>query len=227
MHDFEVECNMRKNKTTTCILLLAAVFIMVLTPFVLFGEEEGTAEPEVKEVKKANGKLPARLTGEFKKILENVAYFFLKVLPVLVLAAIVNIILLKRRLSLPWKLKPMEKLSIGALAESAAEMIFIYWLMFLFAPITGIVLKALNIAIPVETFSGEGLLYVARAVIIIPYAILFGAILKMVLIHLITPLTSENRSEYFVFASVTSLITPVLLVTFILLSRVVFQWELI
>lgn len=218
---------MRKNKTKTYVLLLAVVFVMVLTPFVLLAQEEAAAEPEVKEIKKANGKLPARLTGEFKAILDYVKHFFWGVLPVLLLAAIIKFVLFKRELSLPWKLKPVEKLGVGAIAETAAEMIFIYMLMFLFAPLTAIALKALNITIPLDTFSGEGLLYAARTVTIIPYAILFGAIKKLALIHIITPLTGETRSKYYAFGAVTSLITPVLLILYLVLSRVVFQWELI
>lgn len=218
---------MCKNKTKTYVLLLAAVFVTVLTPFLLLGQEEAAAEPEVKEIKKANGKLPARLTGEFKAIVEIVKHFFLGVLPVLLVAAIIKFVLFKRKLSLPWKLKPVEKLGIGAVAETAAELIFIYWLMFLFAPLTAMALKTLNITIPPDTFSGEGLLYAARIVPIIPYVILFGAIKKLALIHLVTPLTRETRSKYYTFGAVTSLITPVLLMIFIVLSRVVFQWELI
>ncbi len=218
---------MRKTKTITYVLLLAAVFTVLLTPVLLMGEDGAAAEPEVKEIKKADGKLPARLIGDFKVILDQITYFFLSILPVILLTAILKIFLYKRKLSLPTRLKPMEKIILGTISETAAEAVFIYFLMFLFAPVTTISLKILNVTIPVDTFSGEGLLYIARLITVIPYAILFGTILGLSLVHLVNPLTKETRSKYYAFGIGTSLIFPVLLLLFIILSRVVFQWGLI
>ena len=136
-----------------------------------------------------------------------------------VITSMIKVWVLKGKLSVPWKLKPMEKLCIGTLAETIAEFIFLNLIMWLFKPAVYDVLK-LNIeAADAAPKHIDVLLHVA---IVIPWYCIMGAISMLILINFLTTLDKQElRRQYLKTSALLSFILPVLIIL-ILIVRILF-----
>jgi len=158
------------------------------------------------------GVLHADLGGPlaFINILAALLPLILLILPLTVFVApsMIKVWLLKRKLAVPWKLKPMEKLYIGTLAETIAEFIFLNLIMWLFKPA---VYDVLNIeAADAAPKLMDVLLHVA---IVIPWYCIMGTISMLILINFLTTLDKQElRRQYLKTSALLSLILPVLII---------------
>ena len=126
---------------------------------------------------------------------------------VVVVAAMIKVWLLKKKLSVPWELKPMEKLCLGTLGETIGEFIFLTLVMWLFKPA---VYDVLNIEAAAAPKRIDVLLHVA---IVIPWYCIMGAISMLILINFLTTLDrNELRRQYLKTSALLSLILPVLII---------------
>ena len=139
--------------------------------------------------------------------------FFLLFWPItaVVVTTIVKVWLLKRKLSIPWKFKPMEKLCLGALGETIAEFIFFNLIMWLFKPAVHDVLN-----IEAAAAAPKDINVLIHAAIVIPWYCIMGTISMLVLINFLTTLDKQEiKRQYLKASALLSLILPVMIILII------------
>jgi len=151
------------------------------------------------------------LFSVFTRLVSPFYLILLFPLAVFVIASLIKIWLLKQKLSLPWKGKIIEKLSITTFAETFAESFFLGLIILFFTPAILSLFSDIGLAAP-ETISGQLLRLIIALLIVMPYQCVVGAILNLLLIHLITPMNSEKRRQYFKFSVILALIFPLLII---------------
>ena len=162
-------------------------------------------------------KLPQPLT--FVDQFAGLLPFFLLFWPitVVVVTSIVKVWLLKRKLSIPWKFKSIEKLSLGALAETITEFIFLTLTIWLFKP-------AVNDLLNIEAGAAapKGINVLLQTAMVIPWYCIMGTISMLVLINFLTNLDKKELSrQYLKPSALLSLILP-LLIILIITVRILF-----
>lgn len=130
-------------------------------------------------------------------------------LAAIVTASIAKSWLLKRKLGLPWKLKPMEKLGAAVLAEIAVEYIFLSLIISFFDPTISSLLNTLGLAAP-ETLNSQILSLMVKVIIIAPYQLVIGTLLNMILINFLSPMDKDKRRQHLKHAFFLALIFPLL-----------------
>lgn len=139
---------------------------------------------------------------------------------VVVVTMMVKVWLLKRKLTVPWKFKPMEKLCIGTLAETIAEFIFLSLIMGFFAPAVNDVFGHIKF-IAAASAGVKAILHVA---IVIPWYCIMGTISMLILINfLITLDKQELRRQYLKTSALLSLILPVLIILILTVRILLFK----
>ena len=144
----------------------------------------------------------------FSVFLLSVFSLFIQFWPltVIIVAALIKMWLLKRKLSIPLKWKPMEKLIIGTLAETIVEL-------FLLSLIVGFLVPAAISLVSEPPFTShllDNFKLVAHMLIALPFYCFLGAVSNLLLINLLTPLEKKQQRRYFKFGVLLSLIVPAL-----------------
>jgi hypothetical protein len=126
---------------------------------------------------------------------------------VVIVSSVIKIWLLKRRLSIPWKLKSIEKLCLGVLGETVVEFIFLNLIMWMFKPA---VHDVLNIQTATSPKGPNLILHIA---IVIPWYCIMGTISMLILINFLTTLDKkELRRQYLKTGALLSLILPMIII---------------
>ncbi len=215
---------MRKNKSTIYTFLFLLVFITLIVPGSLYTEEETEAETDAETKPGPLWTLIFFPVGVFMAILKASFLVLLKLFPVVAIASVIKIWLLKRKLSLPWK--SIEKLSITTFSETVVEMTFFLFFIFFFTPAIASVLK--NIGFTGTTSEiGLFLKFIVHTLVAIPYQCVLGALLSLLLLHILTPMSLKELRRYFKFGASLALIPPVTLIVFIFFTRILFKWNYI
>jgi hypothetical protein len=137
---------------------------------------------------------------------------------VVVVTSMIKVWLLKKKLSVPWEFKQMEKLCLGTLAETIGEFIFLSMIMGFFAPAVNDVFAHIKFIAAAST----GVKVILHTAIVIPWYCIMGAISMLILINFLTTLDrKELRRQYLKTGALLSLILPVLIIL-ILIVRVLF-----
>jgi hypothetical protein len=227
---------MRKNRTTTYTFLFIFAFIILIVPAVLSAQDETGSEEETAE-ELGPGPLWDLLTNSEVSLKQSLAiiaqvlfYKFLpillKLLPVIVIASLIKIRLMKQKFTIPWKLKPIEKLSITTFAETAVEMYFLLVFIIFFIPAVSSVIKGTALA-QTTTEIGRFFKFIVHTLAAIPYQCVLGAILSLLLLHILTPMSLRELRQYFKFGASLALIPPATLIVFIVFTRILFKWNYI
>lgn len=143
---------------------------------------------------------------------------FIKFWPliVIVIAALIKMWLLKRKLSIPWKWKSLEKLSMATLAETIVELFFLFLIMVFFAPAVSSVLNDIKFL----AAASANIKFVIHVAVVIPYYCFIGAVLILLLINFISPVNREQlRHRYFKYGAFLAVIVPVLLIVVFFVSK--------
>jgi hypothetical protein len=137
---------------------------------------------------------------------------------VVVVTAMIKVWLLKKKLTVPWEFKPMEKLCLGTLAETIGEFIFLSMIMGFFAPAVNDVFAHIKFI----AAASAGVKVILHAAIVIPWYCIMGTISMLILINFLTTLDrKELRHQYLKTGALLSLILPVLIIL-ILIVRILF-----
>jgi hypothetical protein len=179
---------MDKNKYTGFTYFL---FIVFLIPGNLFAQET--------------------LFSVFTRFVSPFYLVLISPLAVFVIAFFIKIWLLKRKLSLPWKGKIIEKLPIITFAETFAESFFLGLIILFFTPAIFSLFTDIGLTAP-ETISGQLLRLIIALIIVMPYQCVVGAILNLLLINLFVPINSGKRRQYFKYSVMLALIFPLLMI---------------
>jgi hypothetical protein len=158
------------------------------------------------------------------KALVELSAIFLKLLPVILLAALIKIHIIKRKLAIPWKLRPVEKLSVATVAETVAEMYFLLLFMVFFIPAVSSVLKDTALAAP-ATEAASFLKFLIHTLVALPYYCVLGGILSLLLFRLVSPKKLEKLGRYFKYGAFLATIPAGLFIVFVFLSRIVLKWN--
>ncbi len=225
---------MRKNNSTIYTFLLFFVFIILFVPAILSAQEE-TEEGTAEEFKP--GPLWVMLTTSEKSLTKALEIFglflfvkflpiLLKLLPVIVFASLIKIWLLKRKFAVPWKLRSIEKLSITTFAETVVEMYFLLVFIIFFIPAVSSVIKGTALA-GTTTEIGLFFKFIVHTLVTIPYQCFLGAVLSLLLLHILTPMGLKELRQYFKFGAFLALIPPATLIVFVFFTRILFKWNYI
>jgi len=216
---------MRKNKsiihTYFVLAFLLALFVMV--PGSLLAQE--STEGQEQEAVKTIPLLPLEM-GFWKFFFNTFPGLFLQLLPAAAAAALIKTWLLKRKLSIPWNWNPVEKLSLAVLAETLVEILFLFLFVAFFAFALSSFLTDQGI-IFADSVGGQTLRFIAYTAVALPYHCFISALLILALIHLVMPLKKDEQRQYYRYGAFLALITPVLLVVFIVVGRMLFKWNYI
>jgi hypothetical protein len=169
------------------------------------------------------GVLHADLPGPlgFIDLLVTMVPLVLLLLPitVFVFPTLVKVWVLKRKLSMPWKFKTIEKLSLGALAETIAEFIFLNLTIWLFKPAVNDVLN-----IEAASTTPKDINVLLHAAIVIPWYCIMGTISMLILINFLTTLDKQEISrQYLKTSALLSLILPVIIILIITVRILLFK----
>jgi hypothetical protein len=212
---------MRKNKSIIYTYFLLAVFLILIVPGNLQAQEE-----ETKEAIKIIQLVPQK-KDFFAFFFKTFPSLFLKLLPLIAMAAFIKVWLLKRKLSIPWKLIEMEKLSIATLAETVVAVFFLFLVIAFLSPAVSFALTdGLKITLA-DTPGSQALKFFIHTLIALPFYCFISGLIIMVLIHLLKPTEKEERGRYYKYSVFLALITPVFLVVFVLASRILLKWNYI
>lgn len=173
--------------------------------------------------------IPGNLHASADLLEEVSLVLYLKVLPLyvkylpfasIIIAAVIKSWYLKRKLSLPWELKSIEKLGVTALAETIVEFIFFGLIFLFFTPTIISLLKDITPLGPEITSKMVLFRLIIMWLIVIPYQLVIGTLLSMVLIRLLVSMKKEEHRrclKYAVFSGATypALIVISLLIPFI------------
>lgn len=141
---------------------------------------------------------------------------WLPLLAAIVTASIAKSWLLKRKLGLPWKLKPMEKLGTAVLAEIVVEYIFLSLIISFFDPTISSLINTLGLAAS-ETLGSQILNLMAKVIIIAPYQLVIGTLLNMILINFLSPMDKDKRRQHLKHVFLLALIFPLLFIISLLI----------
>ena len=209
---------MRKNKSKTYTYFLLAVFLILIVPGNLQAQEE--TEEAIKIIQ-----LVPQKKDFFAFFFKAFPSLFLKLLPIIAMAAFIKVWLLKRKLSIPWELTKMEKLSIAVLAETAVGVFFLFLVIAFFTPAISYALTdSLKITFA-DTPGSQTLKFFIHTLVALPFYCIISGLIIMVLIHLLKPIEKEERGRYYKYSAFLALITPVLLVVFVFVSRILLKWS--
>jgi len=150
-------------------------------------------------------------TLNFQAFIVSLLPLFIKFWPlvVIVIAALIKMWLLKRKLSIPWKWKSIEKLSMATLAETIVELFFLSLIMFFFAPAVSSVLSDIQFL----ANASANIKFVIHVVVVIPYYCFISAILILLLINFISAINLEQQwRQYFKYGAFLAAIVPGLLI---------------
>jgi hypothetical protein len=115
---------------------------------------------------------------------------------------------LKAKLPIPRKLHPLERLTIGALAQTIVEFIFLTLLWVLFEPAVREVLAVIGI----KTVS-PGVKVILYTAMILPWYAIMGTLSLFLFLQLVTSLSfAEIRQRYLKTCLFLSLVLPVLII---------------
>jgi hypothetical protein len=129
-----------------------------------------------------------------------------------VVSTMIKVWLLKRKVTVPWEFKPMEKLCSGTLAETIGEFIFLTLIMWFFAPAVNDVFGHIKFI----AAASAGTKVILHTAIVIPWYCIMGTISMLVLINFLTTLDKkELRRQYLKTSTLMSLILPVLIILII------------
>ena len=137
---------------------------------------------------------------------------------VVVVTTMVKVWLLKRKLTVPWEFKPMEKLCLGTLAETIGEFIFLTLIIGFFTPAVNDVFSHIKFI----AAASAGVKVILHTAIVIPWYCIMGTISMLILINFLTTLDKQEiRRQYLKTSALLSLILPVLIIL-ILTVRILF-----
>ena len=184
---------MRKNKKSKGSLFFFVVFGLVSVPGILHA-----ALPQpLNFVEQLAGLLPL--------------YMLFWPIAVVAISTMSKVWLLRGKLAVPWKLKPLEKLCIGALAQSIVEFIFLTLLWALFAPVVAEVLGKTGFKA-----ASPGVKTILHTALVIPWYGILATLSLLLLLQLITSFNFEElRQRYLKTGVFLSLILPVLIILII------------
>lgn len=215
---------MRKNKSiiyTYFLLVGLMVLLLLIVPENLQAQEEETEEA-IKIIQ-----LIPQKKDFLAFFLKTFPSLFIKLLPIIAVAAFIKVWLLKRKLSIPWKLTEMEKLSIAVLAETAVGVFFLFLVIAFFTPAISFALTdGLKITFA-DTPGSQTLKFFIHTLVALPFYCIISGLIILVLIHLLKPIEKEERGRYYKYGAFLALITPVLLVVFVFASRLLLKWSYI
>ncbi|NIM17399.1 MAG: hypothetical protein GTO45_35800 [Candidatus Aminicenantes bacterium] len=215
---------MRKNKSVTYTYFLLAglaVLLILIVPGNLQAQEEETEEA-IKIIQ-----LVPQKKDFFAFFFKTFPSLFLKLLPIIAIAAFIKVWLLKRKLSIPWKWTQMEKLSIAALAETAVGVFLLFLVIAFFTPaISSVLTDSLKVTFA-DTPGSQTLKFFIHTLVALPFYCIISGLIILVLIHLLKPIEKEERGRYYKYGAFLALITPVLLVVFVFVSRILVKWSYI
>lgn len=193
---------MAKNNNTNLTYFFLVVMIMFLIP--------GTLQAD----------LPQPLN--FIDQLAGLLPLFLLFWPIIavVVATIIKVWLLKRILTVPRKLKPLENLSLGTLAETIVEFIFLTLIIGFFAPAVEEIFGHFKF---ISTASA-GVKLILQIAIAIPWYCILGTLSLLVLINFLTTLDKQQlRRQYLKTSVLLSLILPVLIILILIVRVLLFK----
>ncbi|UCH97153.1 MAG: hypothetical protein JSV88_09970 [Candidatus Aminicenantes bacterium] len=193
---------MAKNNFTKYTYCLLVVIIIFLVPGILHAD------------------LPQPLN--FVDQLAGLLPLFLLFWPitVVVVTTIIKVWLLKGKLAVPWKFKPIEKLCLGTLAETIGEFIFLTLIIAFFAPALNDVFSHIKFTTP----ASQGFKVILHLAIVMPWYCIMGTILILVLIKFLTSMDSQElRRQYLKTSVFLSLILPVLIILILTVRILLFK----
>jgi len=193
---------MRKKRFSTNLYFFLIGFMIIIFPGIL----------------RADLPQPLNLVDRMVELLP----LFLLFWPIIVVAvtSVVKVLLLKRKLSVPWKLKAMEKLSLATVAETIVEFMFLILMWWFFAPAVNDLLKNMELT----TTAAKGLKVIIHTAIVIPWYCILGTITTLVLINFTgSPDKQQLRRKYLKFSILISLILPVLIILIIAVRSFLFK----
>jgi hypothetical protein len=215
---------MRKNKSITYTYFLLTVLTVLL--FLIVPGNLQAQEEETEEATKVTQLIPEK-KDFFAFFFKTFPSLFLNLLPIIAMAAFIKVWLLKRKLSIPWKWPQMEKLSIAALAETAVAVLWLFLVIAFFTPaISSVLTDSLKITFA-DTPGSQGLRFFIHTLAALPFYCIISGLLILILIHLLKPIAKEEMGRYYKYGALLALITPVLLVVFVVAGRVLLKWSYI
>jgi hypothetical protein len=200
---------MRKNKPIHYLYLLFTAFIVLLVPDRLYAEETSLLFPSI---------------DGFLDLFVQLYPFLVKLLPVIILAALIKIWLLKRKFSLPWN--SLEKVSAVTVSETLVEIFILLLLVLFFTPALASILTGIGYSAAASP-GGEAVRFIIHTALVIPYHCIIGALLMVIALNLIKTMPREELRRHVKFGALLAAITPALLMVFVFLSRVVLKWTYI
>lgn len=154
------------------------------------------------------------------------APILLKILPVLILAALIKTYLLKRKLAVPWKLGSIEKLTVTTFAETVVGMYFLLVFFIFFIPTVSSLIKGTALA-STTSETGMFLKFLVHTLFAVPYYCVVGGILSILLLKLVSPEKLEKPGKIFKYGAFLATIPAGLFIVFVFISRIVFKWNYI
>jgi hypothetical protein len=154
------------------------------------------------------------------------APLLLKLLPVIIIAALIKIYLIKRKFAIPWALNPMEKLSVTTLAETIVGMYFLLVFFIFFIPAVSSLIKDTALA-STTTETGLFLKFLVHTLFALPYYCVVGGIISLLLFRQVSPEKTGKPGRYFKYGAILATIPAGLFIVFVFLSRIIFKWNYI
>ena len=134
-----------------------------------------------------------------------------------ILSTMSKIWLLRGRLSVPWKVNPLEKLALGALGQSIVEFIFITLFWALFDPVAAEILGKIGFKA-----ASPGVKTILHTAMVIPWYEIMATLSLLLLIQFLSSLNFvEVQRRYLKASALLSLILP-LMIILIVAVRVLF-----
>lgn len=145
--------------------------------------------------------------------LEYAGLLFLRFLPLVGLAALIKIYLLKRRFALGWKMIRM--ISIKTISEIYAEVVYFLLLFYFLSPILSAKILSKIGFVSSLGKSPEALELLFTIIILLPLQCLLGAILNLVLVYSYFSEKMKKSFKEFSYGLLLSLIFPFILLVFV------------
>ena len=185
---------MRKNnKLNGYAYLFGIMIIMALVPGTL-----GAALPQ-----------PLNLLDRMSELLPVFVFAFFWPAAAVVFTSIIKIWLMKRKLSLPWKLHHIEKLTLASLAETIVEFVFLVLTWWFFNPAVTDLLKNMDLT----TLKAKGVHAILHTALATPFYCILGTLTMLALLNFLASLDREQlRRKYVAFSILLSLLLPVTII---------------
>lgn len=210
---FFIKYNMRNLKNIKLFTIILLFLLVILTaPVTLQADEDEEKGPSIVET--------------LTKPLLDIAPFYLQLLPwiavAILIAATLKTWMLKRKLSIARKWQNMEKLFVGTLSETLAELFFLLIFMIFFTPAYLSIFKWLKWGV-ITGESGDPLKLIVMILLTLPYSIIIGAVLILVNLHLVTRKPAAELRPHMTLAALLAPIFPILLSLVILIKEVLLK----